>query len=272
MSEFGTNVRYAGEFVDEVDEDGWLETQRLFSAKRHKPQSKAHAKRQPRRSKDKRAVAQVRRGAFNIFRALGHQLFKARGAGVSSFVREAAGSEGPLSKIPCFVFYYDECSANLALHNYLSYELKMRVLSIRDVFHREWNETMLALKASGLWGTVLLTTVVYNLAYGPWDGSSWFVKMCEGTKDFVAKSSKGSLLFGHFYDRVCQDEGKSAVGGQSVRLQRLQGLVLSLGFKAKGPRVAIRRWFSWVEAAIWNDAVGHSRAIAIMCIGVQMKV
>ena len=48
--------------------------------------------------------------------------------------------------------------------------LKARVALVRDVFHREWNDCNNALKMSGLWWVLLLTSATFNLCCGPWEG------------------------------------------------------------------------------------------------------
>eukprot|EP00974_Lingulodinium_polyedra_P089510 8679701-Lingulodinium_polyedra.AAC.1 len=44
---------------------------------------------------------------------------------------------------------------------YLGYAKGVRLLALRDVFHREWNGISFALKAVGVWA-VVLTTIAYN--------------------------------------------------------------------------------------------------------------
>ena len=66
---------------------------------------------------------------------------------------------------------------------------------MRDIFHREWNDCMGAITASGFWFVVLLTSMVFNLPYVPWDGSAWFQKMVEGAEDLCKKSGVAGLLF-----------------------------------------------------------------------------
>eukprot|EP00974_Lingulodinium_polyedra_P040786 3918263-Lingulodinium_polyedra.AAC.1 len=46
--------------------------------------------------------------------------------------------------------HFDEGSPNLALVNWLLYSVKARVVAVRDIFHREWNDVQLALKSANL--------------------------------------------------------------------------------------------------------------------------
>eukprot|EP00974_Lingulodinium_polyedra_P042297 4059141-Lingulodinium_polyedra.AAC.1 len=75
----------------------------------------------------------------------------------------------------------------------MAYHAKVRCLGIHDIFHREWNDCTLALKSCDLWYVILLTSMVMNLPYGPWDGSSWFSKMQEAAFALQSKTKPGEL-------------------------------------------------------------------------------
>ena len=38
----------------------------------------------------------------------------------------------------------------------------------------------------------------------------------------------------------------------------------------KGPRVALRRWFSWLESAKWHHEVWHTRLLCILHAGLRL--
>eukprot|EP00974_Lingulodinium_polyedra_P132658 11222653-Lingulodinium_polyedra.AAC.1 len=44
----------------------------------------------------------------------------------------------------------------------------------------------------------------------------------------------------------------------------------SEAFAVKGPRVALRRWFSWLPAAAFGDSTWHSRLLVLISLGVQL--
>eukprot|EP00974_Lingulodinium_polyedra_P051483 4953431-Lingulodinium_polyedra.AAC.1 len=69
---------------------------------------------------------------------------------------------------------------------WFAYKAGLRVMGVRDIFHREWNDVIGALKQAELWWVVILTTLAYHLPYGPWDGSSWYQRMVESAADLVA--------------------------------------------------------------------------------------
>eukprot|EP00974_Lingulodinium_polyedra_P041032 3943298-Lingulodinium_polyedra.AAC.1 len=107
---------------------------------------------------------------------------------------------------------------------WLTYSAGLRVLGLRDVFHREWNDTKAAVKAGGLWWVVVWTIVVYNLPYGPWDGGSWWQKMLEASQAAQQHSGPSGLLFGAFYPKICADRGDAPTG----TLQHKQAVLESL--------------------------------------------
>eukprot|EP00974_Lingulodinium_polyedra_P030085 2897503-Lingulodinium_polyedra.AAC.1 len=64
------------------------------------------------------------------------------------------------------------------MYLWLGYAARARVLAVRDIFHREWNDVCLSLKGAGVWSTVVMTSVLFNLPYGPWEGQSWWGQLC----------------------------------------------------------------------------------------------
>ena len=99
---------------------------------------------------------------------------QARGAGMSVFLPTPLPevSAVPLARRPTLVMCYDEGSPNVALAQWLQYRARLRVICLRDPFLREWNDVTNALRAVGLWDTVLLSTVCFNLPHGPWNGQA----------------------------------------------------------------------------------------------------
>ena len=209
---------------------------------------------------------------FFEFRALDNALTHTLGAGLDTYTNEAGGNDEDVSGKPLLVLHFDEASSNLALFCWMYYHLRLRVIGMRDIFHREGNDVLLALKSSGLWYVILITTVVFNLPCGPWDGAGWWHKLIESARDFVELCPDGSRLFDELYAGLCKDEGSTPYGGTADRLERLRHLGDNVGFQKKGPRVALRRWFSWIQSVLFHDAVWHSRAIAILSMGIASGV
>eukprot|EP00974_Lingulodinium_polyedra_P108104 10464124-Lingulodinium_polyedra.AAC.1 len=77
----------------------------------------------------------------------------------------------------------------MAAVHYLLYASKARILHLKDIYHREWNDVQGAIRASGLWYAILLTSVTFNLCFGPWEGAAWMEKVAGMAKEYCAKES-----------------------------------------------------------------------------------
>eukprot|EP00974_Lingulodinium_polyedra_P009016 862223-Lingulodinium_polyedra.AAC.1 len=75
----------------------------------------------------------------------------------------------------------------------------MRVLPLRDVFHREWNDTLNAVKGCGLYWVLVCSTLLYNLPYGPWDGAGWFDQLQEAAGVYWERATVQDPLFQALY-------------------------------------------------------------------------
>eukprot|EP00974_Lingulodinium_polyedra_P033763 3246390-Lingulodinium_polyedra.AAC.1 len=89
----------------------------------------------------------------------------------------------------------DEGSVGIAAWWFMAHHLPCRTLLVKDIFHRQWNDAQMAIRGSGLWWVVLLTTMAYNLCYGPWEGSGWFSKVVDGAREYFGKERTQSPLF-----------------------------------------------------------------------------
>ena len=70
--------------------------------------------------------------------------------------------------------HMDEASPSYAMWWYLFFHCRLRMVLVRDVFHRQWNDAKLTLIRKGLWWVVLLTTVMFNMPFGPYDARSFW--------------------------------------------------------------------------------------------------
>eukprot|EP00974_Lingulodinium_polyedra_P062025 5987892-Lingulodinium_polyedra.AAC.1 len=130
----------------------------------------------------------------------------------------------------------------------------------------------MALKATDQWWVVLLTSIAFNLPYGPWEGSAWYNRMREAAADLVAKTPSSDFLFSALYGPMCRDAGGEPSQDPAAKLLKLQELCQSEGFLKKGPRTALRRWFSWLQSATWHQQVWHSRLLTLIYAGVACGV
>ena len=262
------------ERLDDQDREAWYQEEAEFFKNKaaNKAKTKAKAKAKKRGGGGNQVVVKSRLAASRLTRSVDHALRNARGKGLDAFLADAPGSDAPLGQRPSLNLFFDEASPNIAMYLWLAYHKKLRVVGIRDIFHRQWNDVMNAIKAAGLWWAVLLTSVAFNLPYGPWQGSAWFGKLQEGAAHLLEHSPSGSKLTDALYAAMCNDRGEEPTGAAAHRKQVLRDNLRGKAFERKGPRVALKRWFSWLQAAAWHDECWHSRLLVILFLGMKSRV
>jgi len=151
-----------------------------------------------------------RLAALDLLVALDSQVEVVVGAGLAQFVPDVGAAMVPYAphRRKVLTIVADEASSNLSLLHWLQWKTQLRMVHMRDPLHRELNDVTDALKKAGLWSVVLLTTVVFNLAYGPWKGSAWWRKLQEGGAELAATAGVGDQLLEEFYEPICQDLGR----------------------------------------------------------------
>ena len=114
----------------------------------------------------------------------------------------------------------DEASSDLSMVHWLLWKAQVRLVHFRDPLRRQWNDATNAIKRAALWSTVLLSTIVYNLAYGPWQGTAWWRKLQEGAAEFLAGAQPGDRLLDEFYLDICEDVGEEPYGNEEHKTER----------------------------------------------------
>ncbi len=164
-----------GEYIGEEDTEEWLQEQAAFftrkrkavaKAKAHRAQAKAKGKAKA-KAKEKPKPVGDRIGGFRLVRAFDDALFVLRNVGLSAFLPGAAGMDKPIQERPLLVLHMDEASSNYAFVFWLLYAVKLRVVAIRDVYHREWNDVKLAMQNAGVLFVLLILTsfVICSFVY-----------------------------------------------------------------------------------------------------------
>ena len=198
--------------ADTVTQQEWEWFQQLFLG-RAAPQTaavqargKANQKRKAKalaggQVETRRAAAEPkkkqRKTAHRYVRALDHLVVGVCGQGLERF--KPVASPPPFLERPLLVLSMDEGSSGYAMAWFLAYHAKCRMVVVRDIYHRQWNDTRLAISSAGLWWAVLLTTVSINMAYGPWDGAAWWQKLKEGGAELMSQEKIGNPFFESFY-------------------------------------------------------------------------
>eukprot|EP00974_Lingulodinium_polyedra_P064786 6260559-Lingulodinium_polyedra.AAC.1 len=145
---------------------------------------------------------------------------------------------------------------------------------MRDIFHRQWNDALQGIKNASLHWVILLSSVVYNMNYGPWEGSAWWHKVQEGGRFYWDRAGPQDLLFQEVYPRLCRDgeNGKPPQMTQEEMEEMCRSLPHSRMYEVKGPKAVRGRWFSWMTAAHWHDRHWHHRLLVLCAIGLQLGV
>ena len=225
----------------------------------------------PKNPKIPACSAKLRQSAFFNIKAIDKMLKVMLGMGFAMFL--ASGADLCLAEMetfhPTLVLHLDEGSPGYAKIWFLMYGLPLRVMPMRDVFHREWNDARLGLSESHLWWIVQLTTVCVNLPFGPWDGSAWWEKVVGQAQDFAVRSNEFSPLYLSLYSLICTDLGEEAVGTIDHIRSVFKQMTDRGRFGKKGEKVSSRRWFGWCAGAAYLDKRWHSWLGVIIALGLQ---
>ena len=82
--------------------------------------------------------------------------------------------------------------------------------------------------------------------------------------DFFKTSAFAGPLFNVMHKSICTDLCKKAIGTVEHMQDRFNYVMDSGAFDAKGDKVALRRWFSWVDAATHFDRIYHMRLLCVI--------
>lgn len=223
------------------------------------------------------AVTGQRNAAALHIKALDHQLFVTTGYGLLYYATTVGASIALAylyhNTIPrTLVLHLDEGSPAYSMTWFLVFSCRLRMIPIRDIHHRIWNDIKNSINDAGLWHIILLTTVVFNMPFGPWDGGAWFVKMKEQSEEMMQSLSPSNPLFDALYELICIDLCIEADGSVEHKAMIFRMVFAGDAFKVKGSKVSLRRWFSWFAAAHLYLPLWHQRLMALIGIGQTTKV
>lgn len=120
---------------------------------------------------------------------------------------------------------------------------------------------------AGLWSTILKSSMLFNLPFGPWGGAKWFRKMCEAGEEYFQVSNAEDPILQVIWQRHCRDAAQDP-GDSEAFMAWLVGLPWSKTFTAKGTRVVLSRWFSWMHAARDVYPRRHALLAVLLFLGV----
>ena len=125
----------------------------------------------------------------------------------------------------------------------------------------------MACRHADMWWIVPLTSMVFNLSYGPWEGSAWHEKLKGSALELCGKLEPDAPFLEAFLPALCRDKGSQADGTESQRRTLVKQIRNVDGEAAKLPRVATKRWFSWMAGFKKHDRMWHSRLMFLVHLG-----
>lgn len=178
----------------------------------------------------------------------------------------------PVHDRPTLVLHSDEGPTGYAMAFYLLHHTRSRMVLIRDIYHREWNDVKNSLMESRLWWVSLLTRIPFNMSFGPWNGSKWWRVAQAGGKEVVAKESTTNPLFVSLYPHLSREGGEAPSWTPAHMKAVLQAVSFKPLVRKKGERVMLRRWFSWMKSAALHLQHWHSAVLIYYSVAMHLRL
>ena len=158
-----------------------------------------------------------------------------------------------LSSLPVLCSVADQGPVNTAACNFCQYHHNGLLLhSQADAYHRAWNDVKQALKKTscGGWRCLLELTVFMNLAYGPFNSSSWFYAKKALLESMLLTQSSQDELWRSYQHLIAQERRLPEPSDEDAQLW-FDRLAMVQNFVSKGPCVKLMRWWSFFESCVF---------------------
>ena len=176
----------------------------------------------------------------------------------------------PLLQNPVLVTYEDQGPVNTCALYFALNKLNISMVHFSDPYHRLWNDVKQAVKKSGLWLTVTMTTIAHNCAFGPWDNSKWWHAVKEAAADYFDLADASDPVFRAVLPRIFVDLGIVDCLEQDTAMPEVWERIKASSFlRVHGSRTATCRWFNWNESQEWWDEQWHSRLLLLLHLGIE---
>ena len=118
-----------------------------------------------------------RLASFNLLHA-NERMLQGQGMnGYIDFYPESSPRPYPdgmsIDRLPLLIQNMDSGSQNMCSTCYLCYHKRARMLPVWDVFHKRSNMTMNAYKEVGIWPSLKLQSMTFEINRGPFKGYAW---------------------------------------------------------------------------------------------------
>ena len=236
-----------GDVVAPAAQAEWVE-----KAKRFLKRARADDEVEVKKKKVKQARRSNRMAAYRHTLCLDAQLRCVVDDGLSSFVPKEGDDDKLLVDLPTLVTNEDSGQVPFCSKDFRCFQMGQREVPYRDVFHMFWRAILNSVKDAGLRGVLLLVGICHNLAYGPWQGCAWFEQICEGALDYFETAGPSCPLFRRLLPRILKERGRGDEVLTEAEIREVWESMKDEDFlRAKGPRMQISRWISWMQCEEW---------------------
>ena len=104
----------------------------------------------------------------------------------------------PEERPPSIVFALDQGPQSFPTTFFMGYKMKPNTFCHFDPSHRLWNDVKDGLAEGGRWGFISLATIVFNLDFGPFEGSEFFHRGRDALKHFHTNTTVQNPLLTRF--------------------------------------------------------------------------
>ena len=195
--------------------------------------------------------------------------------------RQEASSSSSATPAPMFVdqgkqltLSIDQGPDGWSAVNWMLYKAKVRLVVLIDSNHRVWNDLKTSFSDAGLWTTVLLWGVFFNLNFGPYDGAAWWRVAQEGAEEYSRLASTDCPLLMFLLPLIASQmhdpEDLSDLSDPDFPRKVLEQLWTYRAYSVKGPMLQLSRWMSWLDCwAFWHRKVAL-RTLGLAYVGIDM--
>lgn len=159
----------------------------------------------------------------------------------------------------------DKGSDGLGSIWYLLYEKGTRAAFWPDPFHGPWRELDNAVSAGKKKHALLMSSIVHNGDFGPFEGCSFWEQQRESAREMVAKMGEGGPLLEWLWPKTLRDKGVEA--SEYGQKEFLQALLSSRWMVSKGARVCSTRWGTWAAEEAERLPSHHGRLLVLIHYG-----
>lgn len=178
---------------------------------------------------------------------------------------------GPPSLWPTCTVAVDQGSDGWGALHFLAYKANACVLVLKDMNHRLWNDTWLALQDAGMKPLIVMMMVVINSDHGPWQDAKWMEEAREAAWLYSRQASTECPLFEGFFEGMVGDmKLECRLGEEGLEEEVFNSLGEAVATKV--PKVAGSRWFGVIDALEMYLPIWHRRLLLAVYICLQLQV